>query len=147
MTILPQTVAKTYSYIIGVDTHARKHVYSIITYTGEHVETRDFPATSSSIKRAIAWVGRRTGADASTLWIIEGTASYGAVVTGAVTDAGYTVAEAPSGYQKAGRGVGKTDPLDAQRMAAAALPIEVQKLRVPRLPNRAKWYARSGDLV
>lgn len=49
MTILPQTVAKTYSYIIGVDTHARKHVYSIITYTGEHVETRDFPATSSSI--------------------------------------------------------------------------------------------------
>ena len=33
MTILPQTVAKTYSYIIGVDTHARKHVYSIITYT------------------------------------------------------------------------------------------------------------------
>lgn len=142
MTILPQTVAKTYSYIIGVDTHARKHVYSIITYTGEHVETRDFPATSSSIKRAIAWVGRRTGADASTLWIIEGTASYGAVVTGAVTDAGYTVAEAPSGYQKAGRGVGKTDPLDAQRMAAAALPIEVQKLRVPRLNDGARAALR-----
>lgn len=138
MTILPQTVAKTYSYIIGVDTHARKHVYSIITYTGEHVETRDFPATSSSIKRAIAWVGRRTGADASTLWIIEGTASYGAVVT----DAGYTVAEAPSGYQKAGRGVGKTDPLDAQRMAAAALPVEVQKLRVPRLNDGSRAALR-----
>lgn len=142
MTILPQTVAKTYSYIIGVDTHARKHVYSIITYTGEHLETRDFPATSSSIKRAIAWVGRRTGADASTLWIIEGTASYGAVVAGAVTDAGYTVAEAPSGYQKAGRVVGKTDPLDAQRMAAAALPIEVQKLRIPRLNDGARAALR-----
>lgn len=80
----------------------RKHVYSIFTSTGEHVETGDFPATSSSIKRAIAWVGRHSGADVSTLWMIEGTASYGAVLTGAVTDADYTVAETPSGYQKPG---------------------------------------------
>ena len=89
MTILSQTVAKTYSYIIGVDTHAKKHVYAIISNTGEHLETRDFPTTSNGIKRAITWAGNRTEGDANTLWVIEGTSSYGAVLTGAVTDAGY----------------------------------------------------------
>lgn len=103
MAILPQTVAKTYSHIIGVDTHAKKHVYAIISNTGEHLETRDFPTSSTGIKRAITWAGKRTGGDTSTLWVIEGTASYGAVLTGVVTDAGYTVAEAPGGYAKSGR--------------------------------------------
>lgn len=67
MSIVSQTVAKTYFNIIGVDTHAKKHVYAILSNTGEHVETRDFPATAAGIKRAITWAGRRTGGDASTL--------------------------------------------------------------------------------
>lgn len=142
MTIFSQTVVKKYSYIVGVDTHAKKHVYAIITNTGDHLETRDFPTTAAGIKRAITWAGKRTGGDASTLWVIEGAASYGAVLTGAVTDAGYTVAEAPGGYQKAGRGVGKTDPLDAQRMALAALPINTEKLRIPRLNDGARAALR-----
>lgn len=53
MATLPQTVAKTYSYLVGVDTHARKHVYAIISNTGEHLETRDFPATGTGTKRAL----------------------------------------------------------------------------------------------
>jgi len=53
MTTLPQTVAKTYSYLVGVDTHARKHVYAIISNTGEHLETLDFPATGTGTKRAL----------------------------------------------------------------------------------------------
>lgn len=142
MTILSQTVAKTYSYLIGVDTHAKKHVYAIVTNTGEHLETRDFPTTSNGIKRAIAWAGKRTGGDANTLWVIEGTASYGAILTGAVTDAGYTVTEAPGGYAKTGRGMGKTDPLDAQRMAVAALPMDCEKLRIPRLKDGARAALR-----
>ncbi len=138
MSIVSQTVAKTYSYIIGVDTHAKKHVYAILTNTGEHLETRDFPTTAAGIKRAITWAGRRTGGDASSLWVIEGAASYGAVLTGAVTEVGYPVAEAPSGYQKTGRGIGKTDSLDAQRMATCALPIVVHKLRIPRVNDGAR---------
>lgn len=142
MTIVSQTVAKTYSFAIGVDTHARKHVYAIISNTGEHIETRDFPTTGSGIKRAVSWAGRRTGGDASTLWVIEGSASYGAVLTGAVSDAGYRVAEAPGGYAKTGRGVGKTDSLDAQRIALSALPTEIGKLRIPRLNDGARAALR-----
>lgn len=142
MTILPQTVAKTYTYIVGVNTHAKKHVYAVITNTGEHLETRDFPTTSNGIKRAITWAGKRTGGDANTLWVIEGTASYGSTLTGAVSDAGYTVAEAPGGYAKTGRGMGKTDPLDAQRMAVAALPMDGEKLRIPRLNDGARAALR-----
>ncbi len=81
MPIISQTVAKTYSYIIGMDTHAKKHVYAILANTGEHIETREFPTTETGIKRAIIWAGRRTGRDASTLWVIEGSASYGTVLT------------------------------------------------------------------
>lgn len=138
MSIVSQTVAKTYSYVIGVDTHAKKHVYAILSNTGEHLETRDFPTTATGIKRAITWAGRRTGGDASTLWVVKGAASYGAVLAGTVTEAGYPIAEAPTGYQKTGRGIGKTDPLDAQRIAAAALPIEVHKLRIPRINDGAR---------
>jgi len=142
MTIVSHTVAKMYSFVVGVDTHAKKHVYAIMTNTGEHLETRDFPTTSTGIKRAITWAGRRTGGDVNTLWVVEGTSSYGAVLTGAVTDAGYKVTEAPGGYAKIGRGVGKTDPLDAQRMAVAALPVEAGKLRIPRLNEGARAALR-----
>lgn len=142
MSIVSQTVAKTYSYVIGVDTHAKKHVYAIITNTGKHLETRDFPTTATGIKRALAWAGRRTGGDASTLWVVEGAASYGAILTGTLSTAGYPVAEAPDGYQKAGRGVGKTDPLDALRMALAALNLETLNLRIPRLGEGARAALR-----
>lgn len=71
-------VAKTHPYVVGVDTHARKHVYTILTAnTGEKIDHRDFPTTTAGISRAISWVARRTQADADTLWVIEGAASYG----------------------------------------------------------------------
>lgn len=57
VSIVSQTVAKTYSYVIGVDTHAKKHVYAIVISTGEHVETRDFPTTSEGIKLAAVPAG------------------------------------------------------------------------------------------
>ncbi|MBW4095796.1 MAG: IS110 family transposase [Acidobacteria bacterium] len=100
-----------------------------MTNTGEHLETRDFPITSTGIKRAITWGGRRTGGDVNTLWVVEGTSSYGAVRTGTVTDAGCTVTETPCGYAKIGATSPKTNPLNVQRMAVAARPVEAGKLR------------------
>lgn len=42
-------VAHSHPFVVGVDTHARKHVYAIITpTTSELLETRDFPATKSA---------------------------------------------------------------------------------------------------
>jgi transposase len=126
-------VAYSHPFVVGVDTHARKHVFAIIAASGERIESRDFPATGAGINRAIAWVARRTEADLATLWVIEGAASYGAVLAGAVAAAGYQVAEATRMDALPRRGVGKSDPLDAHRIASAVLSLEEDKLRRPRL--------------
>jgi transposase len=136
-------VAHSHAFVVGVDTHARNHVYAIIaTRTGELVDTRDFPTTPAGINRAIAWVARRTDADADTLWVIEGAASYGAVLAGAVAAEGYPVAEAPRMDAKKRHGVGKSDALDAHRIAAAALPLPLEKLRRPRLNEGVRQALR-----
>ena len=127
-------VAHSYPFVVGVDTHAKKHVYAIVdTATGGLLQTRDFPTTSAGISRAIAWVARLTGADLAALWVIEGAASYGALLAGAVGAAGYTVVEAARMDARAHHGVGKSDSLDAHRIAAAVLPLDEQLLRRPRL--------------
>lgn len=60
-------VAYSHPFVVGVDTHARKHVFAIIAAaSGERIENRDFPATGAGINRAIAWVARRTEADLAT---------------------------------------------------------------------------------
>jgi transposase len=46
---------------------------------------------------------------------------------------GFPVAEAPRLDAKKNCGVGKSDALDAHRMAMAVLPLPVEKLRRPRL--------------
>lgn len=58
-------------------------------------------------------MARRTEADADTLWIIEGAATYGAILTGTVASNGYPVAEAPRMDAKQHYGTGKSDALDA----------------------------------
>lgn len=126
-------VADTHPFVVGVDTHARNHVYTILTATGVLVDAAEFPNTTAGINRAIGWVARRTEADADVLWVIEGAASYGTALTAAVTAAGYPVAEAPRMDAKHRYGIGKSDTLDSHQIAAATLPISVEKLRRPRL--------------
>lgn len=65
--------------------------------------------------------------------VIEGAASYGVILAGTVATHGFPVAEAPRMNAKKNRGVGNTDVLDAHRMAMAVLPLQVEKLRRPRL--------------
>ncbi len=126
-------VAHTHPFVIGVDAHARSHALAILACpTGEVVDEAQFPATAAGLQRAIAWVARRTGADLDTLWVIEGVGTYGARLARAAADAGYSVAEAARMNARANRGVGKSDPLDARRIAQAVLPLEVSELRWPR---------------
>lgn len=126
-------VAHSRPFVVGVDTHARNHVYSILApATGALLATRDFPTTAAGINRAINWVARRTEADANTLWVIEGAGSYGAILASVVAGHGYTVAEAPRMDAKKRHGVGKSDAMDAHQIAAATLPLPENKLRRPR---------------
>lgn len=127
-------VAHCHPFVVGVDTHARNHVYAIIdSSNGVLLDTQSFPVTSAGINRAINWVARRTDGNADTLWVIEGAATYGAILAGTVAVHGFLVTEAPRTSKKQKRGVGKTDALDAHRMATASLPLPINKLRHPRM--------------
>ncbi|GAA5228754.1 hypothetical protein GCM10025778_32930 [Paeniglutamicibacter antarcticus] len=65
--------------------------------------------------------------------MIEGAASYGAILAGAVAAEGYEVVEAARMDARARHGVGKSDKLNSQRIARAVLPLEDKQLRRPRL--------------
>lgn len=127
-------VADSHPYIVGVDTHARNHVYSILaTHTGAPLDTRSFPNSAAEIARAISWVSRHTAAGADTLWVIEGADSHGATLAGIVAARGYPVAEPPRVAARNRRGVGRPDAMHAFRIAAAARLLLVEELR------RSRW--------
>src|SRR5665648_533756 len=67
--------------------------------------------------------------DLAVLWVIECAASFGSQLAHAVTAAGYQVVEAARMSAKANRGVGKSDALDARRIAAAVHHLELDRLR------------------
>src|SRR4029453_4050985 len=93
-------------------------------------------------QRAVDWVARRTGGDLDTLWVVEGVGTYGARLARAAADAGYSVAEAARMNARANRGVGKSDPLDACRIAQAVLPLDVAQLRRPRTDDGVRAAVR-----
>jgi transposase len=136
-------VAHTHPFVIGVDAHARTHSLAILACpTGEVIDEEQFPATAAGLQRAIAWVGRRTDGDLDTLWVVEGVGTYGARLARAAADAGYLVPEAARMNARANRGVGKSDPLDARRIAQAVLPLEVTQLRRPRADDGVRAAVR-----
>jgi len=125
-------VAHQYAYVIGVDTHAATHTFAVVTNSGVHVDTQTFPTTKPGLRRALSWAERRTDGDLDSLWVIEGIGSYGAELAKAVDAAGYEVVEAARMSNKTRRGIGKTDPIDAFRIASAVLPLSTDRLRKPR---------------
>lgn len=126
-------VAHAHPFVIGVDTHARTHTLAVLVAgTGELIATEQFPATGAGISRAVTWSARRTNGDLAALWVIEGIGTYGAHLAAAAKRAGYEVIEAARMDARAHHGTGKSDPLDARRIAAAVLPLEPEQLRRPR---------------
>ena len=136
-------VAHSHPYVVGVDTHARNHALVVVdTATGQQLGGEQFPATSAGMARAVAWVARNTRGDLETLWVIEGIGTYGAHLARAAADAGYEVVEAARMNARANRGVGKSDPLDAYRIAAAVLPLNAGQLRRPRKDDGVRAAVR-----
>ncbi|MGP4013722.1 IS110 family transposase [Streptomyces sp. 4N124] len=135
-------VAHAHSFVIGVDTHAKTHTYAVLAANGEHLDTETFPNTHAGRARAISWVGRRTGGDLGALWVIEGIGSYGAQIARQSALAGYQVAEAARMGRGGRRGVGKSDPIDARRIAAAVLPLPEEQLRNPRMDEGIRAAAQ-----
>lgn len=136
-------VAHTHPFVIGVDTHARSHALSILASpNGEVLDDGQFPATGAGLARAVSWVARRTSGDSEALWVIEGIGTYGARLARKAADAGYLVVEAARMNARANRGVGKSDPLDARRIAQAVLPLDMTELRHPRADDGIRAAVR-----
>ncbi|MEX5301816.1 IS110 family transposase [Kocuria sabuli] len=135
-------VANTHSFVIGVDTHAKTHTYSVLASNGEHLGTEAFPNTHAGRTRAIAWAARRTGGDLAALWVIEGIGSYGAQLARQVGLASYRAVEAARMSRGERRGIGKSDPIDARRIAAAVLPLAEEQLRTPRMDEGIRAAAQ-----
>ncbi|WP_415856118.1 IS110 family transposase [Sinomonas sp. G460-2] len=136
------TVAQSRSFVIGVDTHARTHTYAVLAANGEHLGTEAFPNTHAGRARGIAWAGRRTGGDLGALWVIEGVGSYGAQLARQAAVAGYRTVEAARMGRANRRGLGKSDPIDARRIAAAVLPLTEEQLRTPRMDEGVRAAAQ-----
>ena len=75
---------------------------------------------SPGLGRPLGWIARRVG-EASALIFVEGTGSYGAILTDRLELAGYRTVEAASMPAGDRRGNGKSDALGATRVARAVL--------------------------
>lgn len=126
-------VAEQYAFVIGVDTHAASHAFAVVDARfGGVLDQQSFPVTVAGLSRARSWVTRRTGNPVGVLVVVEGVGSFGAGVARAMTAAGYRVVEAGPQARVRPRGAGKSDELDAVRIARSVLAVDDARLRIPR---------------
>lgn len=71
--------------VIGIDTHKDVHVAVAINGLGARLATASFPATAEGYRRVAAWAAEHGPVYA---FGIEGTGSYGAALTRALTAMG-----------------------------------------------------------
>jgi transposase len=139
----------------GVDTHADTHTAALIDTAGRSLDHRQFPTTPAGYADLTIWItshGRlqRIG--------VEGTGAYGAGLARHLAAAGLEVVEVDRPDRKARRFAGKSDPIDAEAAARAALsgrasgtpktrtgPVEA--LRALRVARRSAVTVRAQALV
>ncbi len=135
----------------GVDTHKDAHVAAVIDLVGRLLGTCSFPTTAAGYASLLKWtasfgVPLRIG--------VEGTSSYGTGLTRALRTAGVTVVEVNRPNRQLRRQRGKSDVVDAEAAAHAALAQDapripktqdgsVEILRLLRLQRRSAIHART----
>lgn len=131
-------VAEEYQYVVGVDTHAQKHVATIVNNQGVVLATREIRVTSPQMNGFITWVRKVTGSPENVLLAVEGTSSYGETLTKLALASGLAVAEVKPPKTKSRGGDGKTDRIDAELAALGVLRLPVDKLITPRSGTQRK---------
>ena len=135
----------------GVDTHGEVHVAAAVDGTGRILGTQSFAATAAGYGALLRWLrghGRvvRIG--------IEGTGSYGAGLARHLSGEGVAVVEVNRPDRQRRRRHGKSDTVDAEAAARAALNGDacgtpkagggpVESVRVLRLARRSAIKART----
>lgn len=102
----------------GVDTHGQTHTAAVVTDAGAMLAARQFPADAAGYRQLTSWL---TGHGQLVKIGVEGTGSYGAGLTRHLQAAGHTVIEVNQPDKAVRRRVGKSDPIDAEAAARAAL--------------------------
>lgn len=111
-------MASVGSIVVGVDTHRNVHVAVIADQVGRTLECRAFPVDPAGYRQLLTWA-RRHGPIA--VVGIEGAGSWGVGSTRALQSAGLNVVEILRPERRERRLRGKSDPIDADAAARAAL--------------------------
>ena len=128
-------VAELFEHVVGIDTHARNHTYCLVhARSGAVLDTASFPTSKAGTARAITWIVRRT--QGSVLAAVEGTSSYGAGITAALTEEGFDVVEVRPGARATHAHTGKSDALDAEAAARSVLGRHYDQPARPRQTGR-----------
>jgi transposase len=138
----------------GVDTHMDVHVAAVLARTGALLGTAEFPTTLGGHRELLRWM--RSFGDLAAVGV-EGTGNYGAGLTRFLLAEGARVVEVVRPDRRARRFRGKSDTLDAENAARAALSGErtsavkhrdgaVESLRALRVARNSAMKARRAAL-
>ena len=102
----------------GIDTHGDVNVVAAIDETGQARGHAAFPTTSAGHRRLLAWL---QGHGEVVRVGVEGTGSWGAGIARHLTAHGIAIVEVDRTNRQLRRHRGKSDPIDAEAAARAAL--------------------------
>lgn len=136
---------------VGVDTHGEIHVAAAVDQVGRILGTLEVAAEERGYRELVRFAERLGAVER---FGIEGTGAYGAGLARYVTARGHTVVEVDRPDRRARRANGKSDPIDAEAAARAALAGSargtpkarngrVEMIRVLRVARRSAIRART----
>lgn len=102
----------------GVDTHKDVHVAAVVDEVGKILDTKSFETTAKGYRALVSWL-ESFGTLAKVG--VEGTGAYGAGLARHLAGAGIEVLEVNRPNRQARRRRGKSDTVDAEAAARAAL--------------------------
>ena len=148
MTTMTQTARRV---IGGVDTHKDEHVAAIIDEHGRILGARSFSNDARGYRQLRTWMARHGEIDRVG---IEGTGSYGAGLSRHLTRTGVEVLEVCRFDRQRRRHKGKSDTVDAEAAARAALARDmvatpktatgsIEAIRALRIPRNSAMKART----
>lgn len=135
----------------GIDTHKDFHVAAMIDMVGRILDTQEFPATPAGYRALLRWM--RCHGELVKVGI-EGTGAYGAGIARFLTSEGTEIVEVDRPNRQLRRRRGKSDPVDAEAAARAALNGEangtpkartgnIEAIRTLRVARRSALKART----
>lgn len=138
----------------GVDTHADVHVAAALDMNGGLLGIESFPADGAGYRRLAEWL---CGFGPIIMVGVEGTGSYGVGLARHLHASGIEVVEVDRPNRQARRRLGKSDPVDAEAAARAALSESarvvpkrrdgmVEQIRVLSVARRSARTQRAATL-